>query len=48
VIRTRPSLANARLAEPWEPRFVVVGVPTGNRFARAGKGILRKLAPPFG
>jgi acetylornithine deacetylase len=35
------SLANARLAEPWEPRFVVVGEPTGNRFARAGKGIFK-------
>ena len=33
------TLANARLAEPWEPRFVVVGEPTGNRFVRAGKGI---------
>lgn len=35
------TLANARLAEPWEPRFVVVGEPTGNRFVSAGKGIYK-------
>jgi acetylornithine deacetylase len=35
------TLADARLAEPWEPRFVIVGEPTGNRFARAGKGIFK-------
>lgn len=35
------TLANARLAEPWEPRFVVVGEPTGNRFVAAGKGIYK-------
>lgn len=35
------TLANARLAEPWDPRYVVVGEPTGNRFVRAGKGIYK-------
>ena len=34
-------LANARLAEPWDPRFVIVGEPTGNRFVAAGKGIYK-------
>ncbi len=32
------ALANAKLAEPWDPRYVIVGEPTGNRFVRAGKG----------
>lgn len=37
------ALANAKLAQPqltdrWEPRYVIVGEPTGNRFVRAGKG----------
>ncbi|MDZ4774166.1 MAG: M20/M25/M40 family metallo-hydrolase [Planctomycetota bacterium] len=35
------TLANARLADPWEPRFVLVGEPTDNRFVRAGKGIYK-------
>lgn len=35
------TLANARLAEPWDPRFVIIGEPTGNRFVRAGKGIYK-------
>ncbi|MBL8858964.1 MAG: M20/M25/M40 family metallo-hydrolase [Planctomycetes bacterium] len=35
------TLANARLAEPWDPRFVIVGEPTDNRFVRAGKGIYK-------
>jgi acetylornithine deacetylase len=35
------ALADARLAEPWHPRWVVVGEPTGNRFVRAGKGIYK-------
>lgn len=34
-------LANARLAEPWDPAFVVVGEPTDERFVRAGKGIFK-------
>ncbi len=32
------ALANAKLAEPWTPKFVIVGEPTDNRFVRAGKG----------
>ncbi len=35
------ALANARLAEPWEPAFTVIGEPTGNRFVEAGKGIYK-------
>lgn len=35
------SLANARLAEPWDPRWVILGEPTGNRFVSAGKGIYK-------
>ena len=31
--------ANKRLADPWRPRFTVVGEPTGSRFVRAGKGV---------
>ena len=34
-------LANAQLADPWRPRFVIVGEPTGNAFIRGGKGIYR-------
>ena len=34
-------LANARLSEPWHPRHVIVGEPTGNRFVRAGKGTFK-------
>lgn len=35
------SLANARLAEPWSPRYVIVGEPTGGRYVRAGKGTFK-------
>jgi acetylornithine deacetylase len=35
------ALANARLADPWRPRHVIVGEPTGNRFVRAGKGTFK-------
>lgn len=31
--------ANEELAEPWRPRHVIVGEPTGNRFVRAHKGM---------
>jgi acetylornithine deacetylase len=33
--------ANERLAEPWRPRFVVVGEPTENRFVRGHKGAFK-------
>lgn len=33
--------ANERLAEPWRPRFTIVGEPTENRFVRAHKGIFK-------
>lgn len=33
--------ANALLAEPWEPRFTIVGEPTENRFVRAHKGAFK-------
>lgn len=32
------TLANERLADPWRPRFTIVGEPTDNRFVRASKG----------
>lgn len=35
------ALANARLAEPWKPRFVIVGEPTDLSFVRAGKGTFK-------
>lgn len=35
------ALADAELAEPWHPRYVIVGEPTGNRFVRAGKGTFK-------
>jgi len=35
------ALANARLSEPWHPKNVIVGEPTGNRFVRAGKGTFK-------
>lgn len=35
------STANERLAEPWAPRFTIVGEPTGNRFVRGHKGIFK-------
>lgn len=34
-------LANERLAEPWRPRFTIVGEPTENRFAGAHKGVYK-------
>ncbi|HVS11269.1 MAG TPA: M20/M25/M40 family metallo-hydrolase, partial [Planctomycetota bacterium] len=33
--------ANEALAEPWRPRFTIVGEPTENRFVRAHKGIFK-------
>ena len=33
--------ANSALAEPWHPRFTIVGEPTENRFVRAHKGIFK-------
>jgi acetylornithine deacetylase len=35
------ALADARLAEPWEPAYTIVGEPTDNRFVAAGKGIFK-------
>ena len=34
-------LANARLAEPWAPRHVIVGEPTDNTFVRGHKGLFK-------
>ena len=34
-------LANDRLAEPWAPHHVLIGEPTGNRFVRGHKGIVK-------
>lgn len=34
-------LANERLAEPWAPHHVLIGEPTGNRFVRGHKGIVK-------
>src|SRR5690349_22179624 len=34
-------VANARLAEPWHPRFTIVGEPTDNRFVSGHKGIFK-------
>lgn len=34
-------VANARLAEPWKPRYTIVGEPTENRFVRAHKGAFK-------
>jgi acetylornithine deacetylase len=34
-------LANERLAEPWHPRFTIVGEPTDNRFVSAHKGVYK-------
>jgi acetylornithine deacetylase len=33
--------ANELLAEPWAPRWVIVGEPTENRFVRAHKGAFK-------
>jgi acetylornithine deacetylase len=35
------ALANERLADPWRPRFTIVGEPTENRFVGAHKGVYR-------
>lgn len=35
------SLANAKLAEPWDPAYVIVGEPTDLRYVRAGKGTFK-------
>lgn len=35
------ALANARLAEPWNPAFTIVGEPTENRFVGAHKGVFK-------
>lgn len=34
-------LAGRELAEPWAPEYIIVGEPTGNRFARAHKGVFK-------
>ena len=34
-------VANARLAEPWHPRFTIVGEPTDNRFVSGHKGFFK-------
>lgn len=34
-------VANERLAEPWQPRYVIVGEPTDNAWVRGGKGIFK-------
>lgn len=34
-------LANDLLAEPWTPRYTIVGEPTGNRFVAGHKGIVK-------
>lgn len=34
-------VANARLTDPWRPRWIVVGEPTDNRFIRGHKGIYK-------
>ena len=35
------AFADAHLAEPWAPRWVIVGEPTDGRFVRAHKGIFK-------
>lgn len=35
------ALANARLAEPWDPAYVIVGEPTDLRYVAAGKGAFK-------
>ena len=35
------SHADANLAEPWAPRWVIVGEPTGNQFVAGHKGIYK-------
>lgn len=34
-------LANAKLAEPWDPAFTIVGEPTGLKYVAAGKGTFK-------
>ena len=34
-------LADRELADPWAPHHVVIGEPTGNRFVRGHKGIVK-------
>jgi len=34
-------IADARLADPWKPRHMIVGEPTGNRFVSGHKGIFK-------
>jgi acetylornithine deacetylase len=34
-------LANERLADPWRPRYIIIGEPTNNEFIRGGKGVFR-------
>jgi len=33
--------ADAHLADPWRPRWVVIGEPTGNRFVAGHKGLFK-------
>jgi len=33
--------ANAQLAEPWAPRYVIIGEPTDSTFVRAAKGLFK-------
>lgn len=33
--------ADEHLAEPWDPRYVVIGEPTGNRFVAGHKGVYK-------
>ena len=35
------AFANAHLQDPWPGRWTLIGEPTGNRFVRAHKGILK-------
>jgi acetylornithine deacetylase len=35
------ALANEKLAEPWSPKYVIVGEPTGGQYVRAGKGTFK-------
>jgi acetylornithine deacetylase len=35
------AFANEQLAEPWHPRFTIVGEPTENRFVSAHKGVYK-------
>jgi acetylornithine deacetylase len=35
------ALANAKLAEPWQPAYTIVGEPTENRFVGAHKGVFK-------